>query len=613
MSLNTHRLVECVPNFSEGKDPAKIQEIVSSIEAVSGIQLLGVDPGADTHRTVVTFVGSPEAVAEAAFRAIAKAAEVIDMRTHKGAHPRMGATDVCPFVPVEGVSMQECVEIARQVGARVGRELQIPVYLYEEAASHPERSNLADIRRGEYEGFARKIKEPQWKPDFGPSELNLRSGATVIGAREFLVAYNINLNSTDKQHATEIAFELREKGRVGRTGNTKPFYFKGKKMVYSDNHFPCASCAVVTKSLGEVAQHCTQAHHYDLLKLLEANEVDLAEVIGKNAYKPGTFEACKAIGWYVDDYKRAQISINLTHPSLTPPHLVFEEARQLAAQRGLRVTGSEVVGLIPLESLLASGRFYLKKQGKSVGIPTQDILNAAVVSLGLNEVASFDISKKVLGYADPKPQALVQMKVSDFTNEVSRESPAPGGGSIAALGGALCAALASMVANLTHGKEGTETKDPLLEEIADEAQKLKHELLSAVDDDTDAFSAFMEARRLPQGTPEEKTLRTAKMQEGLKLAVEVPWQTAQASFRAMELASKVVELGNPNSLTDGAVGVQVGFTGVQGGIWNVLINLKSIKDEPYCHTKRTQGSELLTRAKKILDGVSAEVDKKLGI
>ncbi len=613
MSTNTRRLVECVPNFSEGKDPAKIKEIVSAIESVNGIQLMGVDPGSDTHRTVVTFIGSPEAVAEAAFRGIAKAAEVIDMRSHKGAHPRMGATDVCPFVPVEGVSMQECVEIARLVGARVGKELQIPVYLYEEAASRPERSNLADIRRGEYEGFARKIKEPQWKPDFGPSELNLRAGATVIGAREFLVAYNINLNSTDKQHATEIAFELREKGRVGRTGNTKPFYFKGKKLVYAEGQFPCASCDHVAKSLEEAASHCNSDHGYDLLKLLEANEVELPEVLGKNAYKPGIFQACKAIGWYVDDYKRAQISINLTRPSLTPPHLVFEEARQLAAQRGLRVTGSEVVGLIPLESLLASGRFYLEKQGKSVGIPTQDILSAAVVSLGLNEVAPFDISKKVLGYSEPKPQALIQMKVSDFTNEVSRESPAPGGGSIAALGGALCAALASMVANLTHGKEGTETKDPQLEEIADEAQKLKHELLSAVDDDTNAFSAFMDARRLPQSTPEEKALRTAKMQEGLKLAIEVPWQTAQASFRAMELASKCVELGNPNSLTDGAVGVQVGFTGVQGGVWNVLINLKSIKDEPYCQTKRTQSVEILARAKNLLATVSAEVDKKLGI
>lgn len=604
-------LVECVPNFSEGRDRAKIRRITDAIESTSGVRLLNVEPGADTHRTVVTFVGTPEGVENAAFSAIATAAEVIDMRVHSGAHPRMGATDVCPFVPVEGVTMEDCAAIARRVGERVGRELRIPVYLYEAAASRPERKNLADVRRGEYEGLAKKIADPAWKPDFGPSQMNPRAGATVIGARPFLIAYNVNLNSTDKAHATDLAFALREKGRVARSGNTQPQYSRGKKLFYREGSFPCGNCAFVGATYEGVALHCKEEHRYDLGDLLRANDLSPPNVVGQNAYRPGLFSACKAIGWYVKDYDRAQVSVNLTDFTVTPMHEVLEASRKLASEGGLVVTGSEVVGVVPLAAMKLAGEYYLRKQGKTVGQPTGDVLRTAVTSLGLSDVAPFDVRGKVLGLPELRPDALVARTVIDFTDEVSRDSPAPGGGSVAALAGALGAALASMVANLTHGKEGTLARDAELARVAEEAQRLKDQLMAAVDADSAAFQGFMDAMRLPQSTPDEKAVRTRKMQEGLKAAVHVPWMTAEASLGAMQLARAVVTHGKPSSLSDGAVGVQIAFAGVRGGLWNVLINLKDISDPAYVAEKRAACALLLGTARALADEVANAVDERL--
>ncbi len=604
-------LVECVPNFSEGRDPAKIKQITDAIEAAGGVTLLNVEPGADTNRTVVTFVGSPEAVERAAFAGIARAAQVIDMATHKGAHPRMGATDVCPFVPVSGVTMEDCAGIARRLGERVGKELGIAVYLYEAAATRPERTSLSDIRKGEYEGLRKKLADPRWQPDFGPSEFNASAGATVIGARPFLIAYNINLNSTDKNHAADIAFALREKGRVARSGNTAPYYSRGKKMFYREGAFPCGSCSFVATTYEETRAHVTEAHGYSLDDLLRSNELDPPNVVGKQVYRPGLFKACKAIGWYVDDYRRAQISINLTDFTVTPPHEVLEASRRLAAERGLVVTGSEIVGVVPYKALLESGQYYLRKQGRSLGQPIEDVLRVAVTSLGLTDVAPFEIEKKVLGLPVVPEKALVRRTVIDFTDEVSRDSPAPGGGSVAALAGALGAALASMVANLTFAKEGTEARDADLARIAEEATRIKALLITAVDADSDAFTGFMNALRMPQNTPEEKALRARKMQEGLKEAVAVPWATAEASFAAMRLAREVATIGNPNSLSDGAVGVQIAYAGVRGGLWNVLINLKDITDAEYVAEKRAACTRLLAEARALADETGSYVDDRM--
>ncbi|HEY3815712.1 MAG TPA: glutamate formimidoyltransferase [Polyangiaceae bacterium] len=604
-------LVECVPNFSEGRDRAKIKRITDAIEAVSGVTLLNVEPGVDTHRTVVTFVGPPAAVEQAAFAAITTASQVIDMRTHTGAHARMGATDVCPFVPVEGVTMEDCVALARRLGERVGRELGIPVYLYEAAATRPERRNLADIRRGEYEGLAKKLSDPAWKPDFGPAAMNATTGATVIGARPFLIAYNIDLNSTDKNHAADIAFALREKGRVARSGNTAPYYSRGKKLFYRDGAFPCGSCDFVGTTYPETASHCDQVHGYDLGELLRSNDLAPPNVVGKSVYRPGLFRACKAVGWYVKDYDRAQVSINLTDFTTTAPHQVLEASRALAAERGLVVTGSEIVGVVPVAAMMQAGRYYLGKQGRTLGQPASDVLRTAVTSLGLNDVAPFDVRGKVIGLPVVPASALVQRTVLDFTDEVSRDSPAPGGGSVAALAGALGAALASMVANLTYGKEGTEARDAELARVAEEAQSIKEQLVTAVDADSDAFQGFMDALRLPQATPEEKAERARKMQEGLKAAADVPWSTAKASYAAMQLARSVVTHGNPASLSDGAVGVQIAFAGVRGGLWNVLINLKDVSDAGYVAEKRAACASLLTDARALAEEAAAAVDERL--
>jgi glutamate formiminotransferase/formiminotetrahydrofolate cyclodeaminase len=493
----------------------------------------------------------------------------------------------------------------------VGRELGIPVYLYEEAATRPERRNLAEIRKGEYEGLARKLQDPQWQPDFGPARFNPKTGATIIGAREFLIAYNINLNTSDKQHASDIAFELRERGRVARRGNTQPYYFRGKPLFYREGAYPCGNCDFMGRAYAETSAHCREAHGYDLDELLRLNGLEPPQVVGQKVYKPGRFRACKAIGWYVGEYQRAQISINLTNYRLTPPQAVLEEARRLAAERGLVVTGSEVVGLIPYQALLEAGRHYLRQQGKTCGVPVPDVLRTAVFSLGLDDVTPFEIEKKVLGLPDLGGGPLARLSVSNFTDEVSRDTPAPGGGSIAALAGALGAALASMVANLTYGKEGTEERDPELARLAESCQNLKNALVAAIDEDTNAFHAYLEARRLPQGTPEERALREARMQEGLKVAVEVPWRTAEASFSAMQLARQVMDVGNPASLSDAAVGVVMGFAGVRGGIWNVLINLKDLSEATYVGEMRRRCADLLARARSLLEEASELVDRRL--
>ncbi len=604
-------IVECVPNFSEGRDASKLKQLTQAIESVGGAQLLNVEAGADTNRAVVTFVGPPEAVLEAAFQGIAKAAQLIDMSTHHGAHPRMGATDVCPFVPVEGVTMAQCVALARRLGERVGRELGIPVFLYEEAASSPARRNLADVRKGEYEGLKKKLADPAWRPDYGPAAFNSKAGATVIGAREFLIAWNLNLNSTDKQHAAELAYELRERGRVARTGNTSPFYYRGKELKYAAGAFPCGSCGFVGKTYAEVKAHCAGEHRYELDALLLQAGLDVSALEGQKVYRPGTFKHVKAIGWYVEDYRRAQVSINMTDYKATPLHVVFDEARRLATARGLVVTGSEIVGLVPYQALLEAGRHYLALQGKSLGAPVMDVLRCAVSSLGLSDVAPFELEKKVLGLPRRPAKALVAMPVRDFADEVSRATPAPGGGSIAALCGSLGAALASMVATLTHGKEGTEARDAELGRIAEDAQRAKDALMELVDADTNAFNAFMEARRLPQGTPEEKALRKQKMQEGLKLAIDVPWRTAELAYEAMQLANGAAAIGNPSSVTDAAVGAQVAFAGVRGALWNVVINLKDLADPLYVADMQARAAALLAKARALAEEAGASVDARL--
>lgn len=391
------KIVECVPNFSEGRDKAKIRRIADAIEAVPGVKLLDVDSGHDPHRTVMTFLGDPDAIAKAAYEAIAMAARVIDMREHRGTHPRLGATDVCPFVPVQGVTLDDCVHIAHEVGRRVGDELQIPVYFYEAASRRSGRTNLADVRRGEYEGLVAKLRDPKWRPDCGPNHFNPRTGATIIGARDFLIAYNITLNTRDKAAASDIAHELRERGRYARTPTDSPFYADGKILVYREHHYPCGNCGFVGATWEETEHHCLAAHNYDLRRLAAETIPGFPEVLGKHVRRAGLFKFCKAIGWYAEEFGRAQISTNLTNYRETPPHRVLEKARELAAERGLTVTGSEVIGLIPVEALAQAGRFYLTRQGRSPDVPMREILQAAVHAMGLDDLRPFDIARKTIG------------------------------------------------------------------------------------------------------------------------------------------------------------------------------------------------------------------------
>ncbi|RQV99301.1 MAG: glutamate formimidoyltransferase [Calditrichaeota bacterium] len=604
-------IVECVPNFSEGRDKKIIDEITQAITSVDNIQLLSVEMGADVNRTVVTFVGPPETIEEAAFQGIKRAAEVIDMRHHKGAHPRMGATDVCPFVPVEGVTMEDCVEISRKLGRRVGEELQIPVYLYENSAQKPDRKNLATIRHGEYEGLEDKLADPHWKPDYGPARLNAKAGATVIGAREFLIAYNINLNTKEKQYAMDIAFDLREKGRSVREGAIEDIYMRGDLLKYRENHFPCGNCDFVGKTMDETAGHCKEKHGYDLRALLLEHDTDPEDPVGRSVKRPGIFSHCKAIGWYVEEYGRAQISMNLTNYKITPPHIVLEKAREIARERGLVVTGSEVVGLIPFQAMAEAGKYYLRRQDRSTGVPVKDLIQTAIYSMGLNDVSRFVPEEKIIGLPGTDTGPLVSKKAAELVHEVSRESPAPGGGSIAALAGALGAALASMVSNLTVGKKGYEGSWKELSELAEKAQSIKDNLIVAVDEDTNAFNAYMEARRLPKSTKEEAQIREKAIQDGLKQAVTVPWNTAELSFDALRIAARVVESGNINSVTDAGVGAQIAFTGIRGGIFNVLINLPQIKDEKFVFDMKNKCEKIEKDGEKLLQETMVLVKNKI--
>ncbi len=604
------KIVECVPNFSEGRDLAKIKQITDEIEKIDGIQLLDVDPGADTNRTVVTFVGEPEKVMEAAFAAVKKASEVIDMRLHKGAHARFGATDVVPFVPVSNITMEECAEMARKVGRRIGEELEIPVYLYEEAASKPEWKNLAVVRSGEYEGLEEKLQKPEWKPDFGPAKFNAKSGATAVSAREFLIAWNINLNTTEKKYAFDLAFDIRYKGRSKRVGNTDPYYYRGRILRYKEGSYPCGPCDYVAPNLDDLRNHYKNEHNLDLDEEFRFFEQDPNDIVGKPVKVHGKYDHVKSVGWYIDEYKRAQITINFTNYKKTPPHLVVEEARQLAYKMGVIVTGNELVGLIPYDALRQAGEYYLEKQDRSRAIPWKDVIETAVQSLNLTDVCSFDIGKDVLG-TPPKPGPLASMTLADFADEVSRESVAPGGGSIAAYAGAIGAALGNMVANITLTKF-EKTYMPhhqRLHELALEAQKIKDELVYQVDRDTDAFNDVMEANRLPKGTKEEAKIREEAIQEGYKKATMVPFRTAELSLRAAEICKEIAEKGNKNSVTDAGVGAVVAEGGVIGGAMNVLINMPNITDESFKGDLKKRLDDMQRRAKEIKEETQSHVMK----
>jgi glutamate formiminotransferase/formiminotetrahydrofolate cyclodeaminase len=608
----SEQLIECVPNFSEGQNTDVIDQIIAEIKSTDGVTLLDVDPGFEMNRTVVTFIGNPDGVKEAAFLAIKKAAELIDMSVHKGTHPRMGATDVCPFVPVSGISTEDCIKLSEEVAERVGNELNIPIYLYEKSAKKPERENLAKVRMGEYEALEEKLKKPEWKPDYGPSTFNPGAGATVIGVREFLIAYNINLNTSEPKFATDIAFELREKGRSARKGNINPFYFKGQEILkYRAGSYPCGTCDFVSETIDNLIAHCQKEHQYDLVELLMANGISPDNVEGQSVKKPGLFSHSKAIGWMVPEYNRAQISINLTNYKITAMHDVLEATRKLAADRGIVVTGSEVVGMVPYPALLETGKYYLRKQQRSTGIPVRDILEVAVQSLGLRDVSEFNIDERVLGLPKAGTEDLVAMRVNDFVDEVSRESPAPGGGSIAALAGALGAALASMVSNLSIGKRGSEDVEGDLKPVADKVQEIKDYLVRAVDEDTNAFNAYMAARRLPEKNEEEKKVKKKALQDGLKEAVAVPLNTAKRSSEVIDLAGTAVEKGNINSVTDAGVGAHIAYTGVKGGIFNVLINLKEIEDKKFVEQMIKTCRELDDQARKKVDAVMKRVHEKI--
>jgi len=547
------KLVECVPNFSEGKDLAKIKVITDAIESVDGITILDVDPGADTNRTVVTFVGEPGEVAEAAFQGIKTAAEVIDMSNHKGAHPRMGATDVCPFIPIAGVSDEECIALSIEVGKRVGDELKIPVYLYENSAQSPERQSLPRIRQGEYEGLPEKLNDARWKPDFGPAQFNAGAGATVMGMRDFLIAYNINLNTRDHRLATDIAFELRESGRTKRIPNP------------------------------------------DSPNLLDGEIVRNED--GSPVKVPGMFKDVKGVGWYIDTFKRAQISINFNNYKVSTIHDVYDAACKLADERGIRVTGSELVGLIPMEAILMAGRHYLKKQRRTTGVPEVDLIEAAVQSLGLNDVTPFIPEEKIIEYAVGKKSGeLMSLTADGFVGELSTNSPAPGGGSVAALAGALGASLSSMVAALTHEKKGFEATKGEMETIGSEAQTIKDRLSFLVDEDTNAFNNVMAANRLSASNDEEKSQKANAVLNANKYAIVIPFEVATLCHRVIELAQMLVDEGNPNSVSDAGVAAEVALAGVRGAAMNVLINLPGVDDNSYCDEKREAVKALIGTA-----------------
>lgn len=527
-------IIECVPNFSEGNDLAIIKQITDQIETVEGVRLLNVDPGKATNRTVVTFVGHPEAVIEAAFLAIKKAGELIDMSKHKGEHPRMGATDVCPLIPIANITMEETAKYARQLAKKVGEQLHLPVYLYEAAQPDKKRNNLSVIRAGEYEGFFKKIKLPEWKPDFGPAEFDAKRGGTVIGARDFLVAYNINLNTTSTRRANAIAFDVREAGRK-----------------------------VKNKAGEEIVQ-------------------------------PGSLKAVKAIGWYIEEYGIAQLSMNLTNITITPVHIAFDEVCRKAEARGIRVTGSELVGLVPLQSLQDAGKYFLRKQQRSTGVSEKELIKIAVKSMGLDELGPFKPEERIIEYllknnADSK---LVNTTLADFADETASESPAPGGGSIAAYIGSLGVSLATMVANLSSHKKGWDERWEEFSNWAEKGQQYKNELLKLVDEDTRAFNLIMSAFGLPKSTEEEKTFRTQAIQEATKIAIEVPFKVMVAAHGSMEVIKAMADTGNPNSVSDAGVGALCARSAVMGAYMNVRINAASYDDKNFVTDIISRGKEI---------------------
>ena len=600
------KVIECVPNFSEGRDLAIIKQITDVIEGVQGIQLLDVDPGESTNRTVVTFIGEPEPVKEAAFRAVQKAAELIDMSTHAGEHSRFGATDVCPFVPVAGATMDECAEIAREVGQRIGGELGIPVYLYEHAASTPERRNLADVRAGEYEGLPEKLVRPEWKPDFGPTAFNEKSGATAVGAREFLIAYNINLNTTDRRYANEIAYEIRERGRWMRAGNIEPFYYKGDVVYFEEGKYPDGNSDFVAGSFEELADFYKDQYGSDLVERYKSRGLDPNDLIGRPVYKDGMFTHLKGIGWVVDDYHCAQVSLNLTNYKITAPQDVLEAARELAVKRGIVITGSEVVGVVPFDAMQQAGCFYLRRMQKSTGIPTRDVVTTAVQAMGLGDVAEFDIDKKVIGLP-VQDGPLVNLKVSEFVDEVSRDTPAPGGGSIAALAGALGSALASMVINLSIGKGEYDSRYDELCQLAEKAQAAKDELIRAIDADTEAFNEVIAGMRMAKDTPEQIALRSTTIRAGYKLAARVPLRTAQLCRQVLDLCQAAADIGNQAVMSDAGVGALMAYAGVQGAIHNVRINLPHTKDDEFIAEMNSTLGDLLSESKEICETIQKQV------
>ena len=553
------RIVECVPNFSEGRDRAIIDEITSEITKVPGAVLLDVDPGQDTNRTVVTLVGDPEAVIEAAFQAISTAARLIDMSKHKGAHPRMGATDVCPFVPVAGVTMEDCVDLAHRLGKRVGDELGIPGYFYEYSATKPERRNLADCRVGEYEGLAGRIGNPYWTPDFGPDEFNPRTGATAISARDFLIAWNINLNTKDTKIATRIANRLRERGY-------------GKKD--ERNNF-------VRDENGNVVM-----------------------VLGK-------FKGVKAVGWYIEEYGMAQISCNLVNYHVSPPHLVFDEACKLADQFGVRVTGSELVGLVPLEAVTQAGLHFLKKQGVITGVSEEELVRSAILSLGLEQIAPFDPMEKIIEYRIRKPGILTSMKITDFVNELGSDSPAPGGGSVAALCGALSAGLAIMVSHLTFGKKGYRKHDVIMEEIAVKAQGLKSKLVDLVDRDTEAFNDVMTAFGLPKKTEEQAVARDKAINDATRIAASVPFEVLSCIPDLMKLIEPVAENGNVNLTPDAGVAALTAGLAARGAAYNVRVNLQNLPDDEFSKELRSDTDRILSEVDSSVAKVRSIIEGRL--
>lgn len=542
----SNAIIECVPNFSEGRDMSIIKQITDEAESVEGVSLLDVDPGKATNRTVVTFVGNPHAVIEGAFRAIKKAAELIDMSKHSGEHPRMGATDVCPLIPVSGITMEETIEFAKMLGKRVGEELGIPVYLYEYAAEADYRRNLADIRSGEYEGIAAKIGKAEWKPDFGPAKFNEQAGNTAIGARDFLIAYNVNLNTTSTRRANAVAFDVREKGRTRKDEKGKP--------------------------------------------IKDAN--------GELIWEPGLLKNVKGIGWFIEEYGIAQISMNLTNMHVTPLHIAFDTVCERATARGLRVTGSELVGLVPLEAMLEAGKYFLRKQKRSVGVGEAELVRIAIKSMGLDELTPFDPQKKIIEYAmqDTSAKKLVDMTLTKFATETASESPAPGGGTIAAYCGALGAALGTMVANLSSHKRGWDNRWEEFSNYAEQGQALMKELLFLADEDTNAFNKIMAAFGMPKSNDEEKAARKAAIEEATIYAIKIPYRTMELAYQSFDLAKAMAEIGNPNSVSDAGVGALCARAAVKGAYLNVTINAQDIKEHAEVKPLLKNAEEMNTTA-----------------